>query len=141
MQVFISHAIADTDLAAELTRSLRAAGIQAWNPRDSILPGDNWALEVGKALESSEVMVVVFTKDSHESPTIVQEVQYALTAGRYRGRVVPVLINFVTYQAGKDVPWILLRMDPVELQGPPFDFSAVVERVQKLAENGFHAST
>lgn len=131
MQVFISHAVGDRDLAEELAAELDKAEVRAWNPYRSLFPGDNWALEAGKALESSDIMVVLLTHNAQESPTIAQEVQYALTSGNYRGRVVPVLVNMATYQLGREVPWILLRFDPVRANGYPPDFQDVVERVKK----------
>lgn len=139
MQVFISHAASDRALAEDLAASLRKAGIHVWNPNEAILPGDNWALAVGKALEESDVMIALFTRATNGSPTVERDVQYALTSGKYRGRVVPVLMDLVTFDAGADVPWVLLRMDPVYLTSPP-DFSLVVKQVQKVSEAGTHAS-
>jgi hypothetical protein len=139
MQVFISHAWADRDLVEKLTEELRKAGVQVWSPYDSLMPGDNWALETGKALATSDLIVVLFTRHAAESPTVGQEVQYAMTSGNYQGRVVPVLLDYVTFQAGHDVPWVLLRMDPVYVQTPP-DFGPVVKRVQKLSETGCNAT-
>ena len=57
MQVFISHATADRPVAEDLMAEFEKAGIKAWDPYRSLYPGDNWALEIGKALESSDVMV------------------------------------------------------------------------------------
>jgi hypothetical protein len=134
MQVFISHASADQPLAEHLASELQKSGINVWDAYRSLFPGDNWALETGKALAASDVMVVLLTRNSHESQTIKQDVQYALTSGNYRGRVLPVLVDFVTFQAGKDVPWILLHLEAVHVQGTPPDFRPVVERVQKISE-------
>lgn len=134
MQVFISHASADRPLAEDLATELQKSGIRVWDAYRSLFPGDNWALETGKALEASDVMVVLLTRNSRESQSIKQDVQYALTSGNYRGRVLPVLVDFVTFQAGKDVPWILLRLNAVHVQGAPPDFRPVVEWVQKISE-------
>ena len=134
MQVFISHASGDQPLAEELATELQKSGINVWDAYRSLFPGDNWALETGKALAASDVMVVLLTQNSRGSQTIKQDVQYALTSGNYRGRVLPVLVDFVTFQAGKDVPWILLRLEAVHVQGTPPDFRSVVEWVQKISE-------
>ncbi|OYV78608.1 MAG: hypothetical protein B7Z73_19535 [Planctomycetia bacterium 21-64-5] len=84
MQVFISHASADRDLADRLSGKLRDAGIDVWDP-SSIFPGDNWALETGNALAQSEVMVVLYTKNAREIATLSQDVQ-SKTAFRARSR-------------------------------------------------------
>jgi len=62
MQVFISHATGDQTLVEELATELQKSGINVWDPYRSLFPGDNWALEIGKALEASEVMVVLLTE-------------------------------------------------------------------------------
>ena len=140
MQVFISHASDDRQLAEDLARELQKSGINVWDAYRSLFPGDNWALEVGKALEASDVMVVLLTQNARESQTIGQEVQYALTSGNYRGRVVPVLVNMATFEAGREVPWILLHFETVQVAGYPPDFRPVVDRVQKFAEAVFNAT-
>lgn len=139
MQVYISHASLDHDLVGRLSTTLRGAGIDVWDPA-SILPGDNWALETGKALEQSEVMVVLFTKNARGSTTLSQDVQYALTQGNYRGRVVPVFLGFSTVQTGKDVPWILLHLNPIWLEDDSPDLSPVISRVRAEIESGCNVS-
>ena len=140
MQVFISHASADRGLAEDLAAELEKGGIKAWDPYRSLFPGDNWALGVGKALEISDVMVVLLTPNAQDSPTIGQEVQYALTSGNYRGRVIPVLVNMATFEAGREIPWILLHFDMVQVAGYPPNFRPVVDRVQEISEAEFNAT-
>ncbi len=143
MQVFVSHAVADAPLARRVTSALADAGFTVWNP-DSVLPGDNLASAAGRALESSELMVVLFTRNGINSSNLTHEVQYALTSGNYRGRVVPVLVNFVTFEAGKEVPWVLLRMNPIYLDVSTdvkdSDVSEIVTRVSAVAGEGANAS-
>ncbi|HEV3342688.1 MAG TPA: toll/interleukin-1 receptor domain-containing protein [Pirellulales bacterium] len=139
MQVFISHASSDRDLADRLSRKLREVGVEVWDP-SSILPGDNWALETGNALAASEIMVVLYSKNSWQTATLSQDVQYALTQGNYRGRVIPVFFGLSTVEAGKDVPWILLRLNPIWLEGESSDLAPVVARVQSDIESGCNAS-
>jgi hypothetical protein len=131
MQVFISYANQDRDLARKLISELVRAGVEVWNPDEQIYPGDNWAEKTGQALESSEAMIALVTRDALQSGLLVHDVQFALTAGNYKGRVIPVLVDFVTFQAGKDVPWILLRLDPVYVQSVAPDFEPVIKRVQR----------
>jgi hypothetical protein len=37
---------------------LEKGGFEVWDPAARLTPGDNWALEQGKALEDAEAMVV-----------------------------------------------------------------------------------
>ena len=140
MQVFISHIDPDKNLAKELGAQLGEAGFNVWNPYEKIYPGDNWEKETGKALEDSEIMAVLLTRAACGSETLLRHVQFALTSGNYRGKVVPVLVNMPTYEAGRDIPWILVRMNPVHVDPAVEGWSKVVQRVQSLAEKSYHAA-
>jgi hypothetical protein len=133
MRVFISHAAADANLARQISVALQKAGFDVWDP-DSILPGDNWASKLGEALASSEAMVAVFSPEAGQSSQVISEVQYALTSGNYQGRLVPVLVGFPVYQAGKEVPWVLTKMNPVHVAHTDTDFSRIVDRLSELRE-------
>jgi TIR domain len=138
MRIFVSHASSDASLAAELVQELEREGLSVRFPSESILPGDNWSLERGNALQECEVMVALFSRSADS--TVLRDVQFALTSGNYRGRIVPVLIDFVTFTAGTEVPWIVLKLDPIYLNAPDYDLTPVVKRVQQIADAGHHAS-
>ncbi|MFI5380766.1 MAG: toll/interleukin-1 receptor domain-containing protein [Tepidisphaerales bacterium] len=140
MRVFISHAAQDTALAIGLRDELAKAGMAVWNPEDEIYPGDNWAKKTGEALEHSEIMVALVTRHAVESGPLRNDVQFALTSGNYGGRVVPVLVDYPTFTAGTDVPWILLKLDPVLIESAQPDFQAIVGRVRDLAERDMHVA-
>src|SRR5215813_11010057 len=112
MRVFISHSSKDTPVARQLARRLSEAGLKVWFPEDEILPGDNWAKKVGQALEESNLMVVLITPHAFESEWLKEEIQYALTAGRYQGRLIPVFFGSES-EASSDVPWILRKLNSV----------------------------
>lgn len=137
MQVFISHSLKDRELALRLTRQLKDVGIDVWNFYDEVLPGDNWAEEMGRGLQSSDVMIVLFPQSADENPYLQQEVQFALTSGNYRGRVIPVLRGAKDQQKRTDVPWVLNRLEAVNLGASPKDLSPVVRRVQAVADLEF----
>lgn len=140
MQVFISHSRKDRELALRLTRQLKDVGIDVWNFYDEVLPGDNWAEEMGRGLQSSDVMIVLFPQSADENPYLQQEVQFALTSGNYRGRVIPVLRGAKDRQKRTDVPWVLHRLEAVNLGDSPRDLSPVVRRVQAVAGAGLNAA-
>ena len=78
MQVFISYSHSDSPLAARVSKALRKAGLQVWDPEVNVFPGDNWPAQVGRALEESDAMVVLLTPDSISSPQVKAEMAYAL---------------------------------------------------------------
>ena len=59
-----------------------AAPTQVWDPEVNVLPGDNWAAQVGRALEESDAMVVLLTSNSVSSPHVKADMSYALGSRR-----------------------------------------------------------
>jgi hypothetical protein len=133
MRIFISHAAQDKELASQLADRLSHAGFAVWNATQEIAPGDNWAKETGRALEESDVMVALITPGALESESLRGDIQYGLTSKKFEHRLLPVLVGFVVFTAGKEVPWILLRMDPVYLESASQGFQEVVNRVHAIA--------
>ena len=141
MRIFISHANKDRDLARTLASQLVQAGFDVWNPEEEIGPGDNWARKIGQALDECDLMIALVTRGSLELDSLRRDIEYALTSQNYERRLIPVLVDHVTFEAGKDVPWILLKMDPVYVPSRGADFAEVVNRVQAMAERDLHAAT
>ena len=139
MQVFISHASEDRDSANELANRLEETGLRVWR-QESVLPGANWANELGQALAESELLIVLFTRGAHHSATLKEEVQFALTEGKYQGRVIPVFVNVPQVEASTDIPWVLLRFQSVYVEGDPPDFTPVVDQVARIVGPERHAA-
>ena len=104
MNVFISHAQADTKWAEVLRAGLADAGFAVSDPVGEMCAGENLHLEVGKALARADAMVVVLSPDSAASPFVRAEIEYALSSPRFRDRLIPVLVK-----PTEDIPWILLK--------------------------------
>jgi signal recognition particle subunit SEC65 len=132
MQVFISHSNKDTLIARQLAHRLSEAGLKVWIPEDKILPGDNWAKKIGQALEESDLMVVLVTPQAFESEWLKEEIQYALTAGRYKGRLIPVFFGSES-ESASDVPWILRKLNAVQLKEGNEDWQQVIDKVRAVA--------
>lgn len=108
MHVFLSYARADTAQAHDLATRLRKAKIDVWLD-DEVAPGANWALEVGRALEEADAIVMLVSPDSVKSPWVQRELEYALTEPRFKDRLLPVVVR-----PTKDMPWVLSRMLPID---------------------------
>ena len=118
MQVFISHSDSDSPLAARVSKALRKAGLQVWDPDVHILPGDNWPAEVGRALEESDAMVVLLTPNSVSSPHVKAEMAFALRSKSYRNRLIPVAVGGRELLPRSEIPWIIRKLPWVDLPNP-----------------------
>ena len=110
MKVFISHSHIDAELAARVSDALEKSGLQVWDPDRDLLPGDNWASEVARALEESEAMIVLMTPAAADSPWVKREIEYALGARNYSNRLIPVVVGDPDQLPKSGIPWIVRRL-------------------------------
>lgn len=107
MKVFLSHSHSDAPLAARMSTELEKNGFQVWNAERDLLPGDNWAEKVARALKESKAMVVLLTPATMESPWVKKEIEYALGSKNYSNRLIPVIVGDPAKIPTSDIPWIL----------------------------------
>jgi hypothetical protein len=107
MRIFISHSQSDAAAARRLAEELEQAGHEPWVAESQILPGDNWAEVVGRALSDAEAMVILLTPDALRSEWVRREISYALANERFEGRLFPVSVGPADRLAHEQVPWVL----------------------------------
>jgi hypothetical protein len=139
MQIFISYAAKDQSLAFRLGDELASAGFAVWYAAKDIDPGDNWAMKIGQALDESDLMVVLVTHRAMEAESLRADIQYALTSKRFEQRIVPVLVG-TEWQIGKEVPWILLTMDPVYIASASDSLAQLISRIRDIAQHEANAA-
>ena len=115
MQVFLSYAHEDTDLARRIGDVLEDAGLQVWDPQRDILPGENWALRVGQALQDSDAMVVLLTPAGVRSHSVRHELEYALGEKAYKHKLIPLVLGTPQELPDEQLPWILKHLQTVRL--------------------------
>ena len=128
MKVFLSYARKDASLANALAEQLSRAGFDVWNPEESIAP----AKEIGSALEKSDLMVILLTPKAMESDWLRHEIEYALGERKFEGRLFTVFAGPVL-EAGKDMPWILLRLPHRQIEH--YDFADAVNDIREMAHS------
>jgi hypothetical protein len=133
MKVFLSYASEDRELARQLGVKLAKAGLDTWDPAEALFPGDNWALRIGEALEDSEAMVVLISPDSVKSEWVQREIQYALGAPHFKGRLIPVMVR-----PTKDIPWILKKFPSVQAHK---DLAHAVREIVSHIRHGFRLAS
>src|SRR5437868_6238470 len=76
-EIFISYRRADAAWARLLYDRLRAEGVEAWY--DALVgPGQDWRIATAKALEASQIFVLLFSENAAQSSDIAKELAAAV---------------------------------------------------------------
>ena len=79
VQIFLCHASPDKAAVRELYKKLKADGFEPWLDEENILAGQNWELEIIKALRACDVIIVCLSKESVSKTGYIQkEIRFAL---------------------------------------------------------------
>ena len=78
LKVFLCHAHADRDPVRALYTRLTKDGVDAWLDKEKLLPGQDWELEIRKAVRESDVVVVCLSKQFNQAGFRQKEVRLAL---------------------------------------------------------------
>jgi TIR domain-containing protein len=139
MKVFLSHAPKDDSSARELAERLTHVGFAVWDPQEQIVPGDNWAKKIGKALDDSDLLVILLSPGAFKADGLRRDIEFAIGSKKYADRVFTIFVG-PTLEAGKDVPWILLKLPNCQVESPN-DFDEAVKEIQSLAASSGTSSS
>ncbi|MDM8544093.1 toll/interleukin-1 receptor domain-containing protein [Desulfococcaceae bacterium HSG9] len=64
IKVFLNYAIEDQYMAERLYNDLKDAGVFLWHPDKDLLPGQNWKLEIKKAIKESTIFLALLSTKS-----------------------------------------------------------------------------
>ncbi len=78
LKVFLCHAHADRDPVRALYTRLTKDGVDAWLDKEKLLPGQDWELEIKKAVREADVVVVCLSKQFNQAGFRQKEVRLAL---------------------------------------------------------------
>lgn len=79
LKVFLCHASGDKPAVRALYQRLVRDGVDAWLDKEKLLPGQDWRLEIPKAVQESDVVVVCLSNKSITKEGYVQkEIKFAL---------------------------------------------------------------
>ncbi|HNE06558.1 MAG TPA: toll/interleukin-1 receptor domain-containing protein, partial [Anaerolineales bacterium] len=78
LKVFLCHAHADRDPVRGLYTRLTQDGVDAWLDKANLLPGQDWELEIRKAVREADVVVVCLSKQFNQAGFRQKEVRLAL---------------------------------------------------------------
>jgi hypothetical protein len=81
--VFLCHSVTDKAVAEAIVARLEAESVTCWiAPRD-VVPGSDWGESIINAIESSRIMILLFSQSANVSPQIKREVERAVNKGVY----------------------------------------------------------
>ncbi|CAG1006819.1 hypothetical protein ANAEL_03460 [Anaerolineales bacterium] len=78
LKVFLCHAHADREAVYALYTRLTEYGVDAWLDKKKLLPGQDWELEIRKAVREADVVVVCLSKQFNQAGFRQKEVRLAL---------------------------------------------------------------
>jgi formylglycine-generating enzyme required for sulfatase activity len=114
LKVFLCHASLDKPKVRELYRYLRRRGIRPWFDEIDLVGGQDWQIEIPKALATSDAIIICLTKNSVDREGYVQkEIKFALDKALEmpEGRIFLIPVRFEECE----VPFSLSRFQWVDL--------------------------
>ena len=73
LRVFLCHASSDKPAVRELYEYLVNEGVDAWLDKEKLIPGQNWQIEIPKAVKNSDVVIVCLSTQSVTKEGFVQK--------------------------------------------------------------------
>ena len=79
LNVFLCHSSGDKPKVRELYNRLRNDGIEPWLDEEDLIPGQDWQIEIPKAVKNSQAVLVCLSNSAITKEGYVQkEIKYAL---------------------------------------------------------------
>lgn len=114
LKVFLCHASTDKPKVRELYRYLKKRGINPWFDEEDLVGGQDWQVEIPKALATSDAIIICLTKNSVDKEGYIQkEIKFALDKALEmpEGRIFLIPVKFEECE----VPFTLSRYQWVDL--------------------------
>lgn len=114
LKVFLCHASTDKPKVRDLYRYLKRRGIQPWFDEEHLVGGQDWQVEIPKALATSDAIIICLTKNSVDKEGYIQkEIKFALDKALEmpEGRIFLIPVKFEECE----VPFSLSRYQWVDL--------------------------
>ena len=123
--VFISYSSQDKPTADAVCAIMERQGIRCWiAPRD-VLPGEQWAGSILRAIAKARVVVLVFSAASNTSPQVLREIERAVHNGT---AIIPFRIEDVPFN--ESLEFFISTPHWLDALTPPLEAHA-----QRLAES------
>jgi formylglycine-generating enzyme required for sulfatase activity/tetratricopeptide (TPR) repeat protein len=78
LRIVVGYSLEDKPAAREIYRRLRVEGFDPWLDEENLLPGQNWEIEIQKAVCSSDAIIVCLSKIAVKEGFILKEIKYVI---------------------------------------------------------------
>lgn len=112
MNVFISYSTRDERLARQIHSQLAQVGAQPFLASLSLAPGARWTAEIFSALEESDMVFFIASRDACASPAVQQELGASLAQKKL---IIPILTDI----SPDDLPGWTKEHQAIDLKSSP----------------------
>ncbi|WP_321421377.1 toll/interleukin-1 receptor domain-containing protein [uncultured Methanobacterium sp.] len=129
--VFISHSSEDKIVANAVLAKLEQEKIRCWISYRDILPSLGYGKSIIDAINKSSLMVLIFSKNSHNSDQVLREVERAVSKGV---PILPLRIEDILPEG--DMEYFLSAVNWLDAFEPPLDkhIQILTEKIKVLLE-------
>jgi hypothetical protein len=112
LKIFLCHGSEDKPAVRELRHRLLAIGTDPWLDEEKLLPGQNWKIEIGRALRKSDIVLACLSHETVSKTGFVQrELKDAIDAATERPEgqifIIPARLNECTLPDSlQGVQWV-----------------------------------
>ncbi len=134
LTAFLCHSSADKSIIRKLFVQLRSDGVEPWLDEENLLPGQNWRVEIPKAVRSSDVVLICLSKEALGRDGYVQdEIRFALEEAEQQDGIflIPVRLDNVK------IPNRLSHLQWVDL----FDKQGYAKLINSLEQRAINLDT
>ncbi len=133
LSIFLSYSSQDSTLAKALYIGLINKGFFVWKAPEDIQPGEDWAVAIYKALEKSDIFLLLWTDDSMNSNEVTKEITLAT---RKQKIIIPVRATWASPRQAQE--FHLSNTQWLEAQERKQDeiVDLVCERIQQIEKDG-----
>lgn len=129
-QVFISYSRRDLQFIEQLVSDLKQTGIDVWYDLTGLEGGARWRLEIQKAIQASDYVIVVLSPHSIESEWVEREHLYA---NNLKKKILPLMYREC------ELPMSYLDLNYIDVQGE--NYSLNFDKIKRFLDTVPSADT
>jgi TIR domain len=127
LKLFLSHASRNSSTMLQFAEELEGRGYACWYAPRDIPYGDNYLTEIVDALDEVDAVILLHSKEVHDSNYVFREIQYADNQNKL---IIPLMIDDA--EVSRSLELIISTMQMLNLANFPSIPSAIDELQERL---------